>query len=164
MVEWVKGTRTKEIKYIQLATKTAAVVLQWNVRFVSSSRKSVEGWGFMVVMGILIKCGVRVYGGNGIGTLISSIRSLVGILLWILSIFQLQSLCIIWDICSDLTSRNLLESGIFMFNDEEKGWPWTERVVSSEYACTYYLGLSCHPRTGKACIFWRNIKIVIDIE
>ena len=105
-----------------------------------------------MVMEYLIKCcGVRVYGGNGNGTLISkSVRSLVGILLWFLSIFQLQSLCIIWDSCSDLTFRTV---GIFMFNDEEKGWPWTERVVSSGYACTYFLGLSCHPRTGKACIF-----------
>ena len=96
MVEWVKGTRTKEIKYIQLATKKAAVVLQWNVRFVSSSRKSVEGWGFMVVMGILIKCGVRVYGGNGFGTLVKEncwIRSLS----WNLGVFQIHSLLVTSD-------------------------------------------------------------------
>ena len=25
-----------------------------------------------------------------------------------------------------------------MFNDGGKGWSWTERVVSSQYACTYF--------------------------
>ena len=25
-----------------------------------------------------------------------------------------------------------------MFNDGGKGWSWTERVVSSQYACSYF--------------------------
>ena len=87
-----------------------------------------------MVMEYLIKCGVRVYGGNGNGTLISkSVRSLVGILLWFLFYLPVEV------VVHYLRSFGSYYFDIYwnlMFNDGEKGWPWTERVVSSHYACT----------------------------
>ena len=49
------------------ATSTSRLVLV----AACGSRISVEGWGFMVVMENLIKCGVRAHGGDGNGTLTS---------------------------------------------------------------------------------------------
>ena len=107
-----------------------------------------------MVMEYLIKCGVRVHGGNGNGTFISKKRQ---ISCWNTSLgsFYLPVEVTVHYLRYLFRSYFSKSVGIrnLMFNDEEKEWPWTERVVSSEYACTYYLGLSCHPRTGKACIF-----------
>ena len=72
--------------------------------------------------------GVRVHGGNGkldqLGWSAKRLKSLGRNPLF-----------------SRLPSRHMhLLSVTFnlMFNDGGKGWSWTERVVSSQYACTYF--------------------------
>ena len=90
-----------------------------------------------MVMEYLIKCGVRVYGGNGNGTLISKIlkrvRSLVWILLWFLFYLPVE---VVVHYLRSFGSYYFEIYWNLMFDDREKGWPWTERVVSSHYACT----------------------------
>ena len=77
-----------------------------------------------MVMENLIKCGVRVHGGNGNGTLISK---------------TCKVSCWNTSLVSFYLQENLLSVDFYlMFNDGGKGWSWTERVVSSQYACSYF--------------------------
>ena len=89
-----------------------------------------------MVMENLIKCGVRVHGGNGNGTLISKTCQ---ISCWNTSLvsFYLPDAIVVHYLRS-FGSYYFEIYWNLMFNDGGKGWSWTERVVSSQYACTYF--------------------------
>ena len=91
-----------------------------------------------MVMENLIKCGVRVHGGTGNGTLIRKKR--LEISCWNASLvsFYLPVAVVVHYLRSSFRSYFSKSIGFFMFDDGETEWPWTGRVVSSEYACTYF--------------------------
>ena len=75
----------------------------------------VVGWGFMVVMRKLYQISSRK-------------DSLVSVCLPVAFVVRY------FDHLSDLPISMLIT--IFLFNDGEKGLSWTQRAVSSSYACT----------------------------